>query len=62
MRNIMRLLISRAMRNDANVPVRCFAEKFVIPKDDICDCVYTCKYNTPPPSIKRMSWTRYLPR
>ena len=47
MRNLIKLLISRALRVDIYVPHRCFAERYKIPENDICDCIDVCKYNSP---------------
>ena len=54
MRNLIRLLVSRAMRTVVNVPRKCFAVKYVIPDNDICDCIDKCKYDSP-------NWVNWLP-
>lgn len=48
--NLFKLLVSRAVRKDPYVPMRCYAHKYHIPKNDKCDCKIWCKY--PPPGGK----------
>lgn len=62
MRTILRLLVSRAMRTDINVPNRCYADRFDVPDYDICDCINKCKYDPPPPDVRMLSWVKKLPR
>ena len=61
MRNLMRLLVSRAMRNDTNVPHICFADRFQVPEYDICDCIDKCKYDSPNFKVVMSSWVNTLP-
>ena len=61
MRNILRLLVSRAIRTDTFVPRKCFADRYVIPDDDICDCIDKCKYDSPNFKAKISNWVNVLP-
>lgn len=40
-------MVSRALRKDVYVPVKCHAHKYNVPYRDKCDCKIWCKY---PPS------------
>ena len=62
MKNIIRLLVSRAIRTDINVPNKCYADRFDIPDHDICECIAKCKYNPPPPDTRMLSWVKNLPK
>jgi hypothetical protein len=47
-RVIMKLLVSRALRQDARVPLICAVNlNTPVPPGDICDCVDHCKYDGP---------------
>ena len=61
MRNLIRLLVSRAMRIDDNVPRKCFADRYVIPDNDICDCIDKCKYDSPKFKASIAGWVNVLP-
>ena len=62
MHRIMRVLVSRAIRTDINVPNKCFADRFDVPDYDICDCMDKCKYDPPPPDLSTLAWVKNLPR
>ena len=61
MRNLIRLLVSRALRTDSNVPHKCFADRYVIPDNDICDCIDKCKYDSPKFKATIADWVNVLP-
>ena len=64
MNNQIRLMVSRMLRRDPYVPVKCHAHKFKVPYRDKCDCKIWCKYHPPgnfPASVLENVYLEYRP-